>query len=89
MILKIFVQPKCPNCPPAKKLGEQLSNYHEQLRVEYFDTLTVDGMAEGAFYQVMGTPTILLTDDQGKILGEWRGKVPREEEILKKLKIQS
>jgi len=85
MILKIFTQPICPNCPPAKELEKQLSNkVIKQLRVESYNTTSVEGMAEAAFYQVMGTPTILLVDDKGGIVAEWRGKVPKKEEVLSK-----
>lgn len=84
--LKIFTQPSCPKCPPAKILGkeiEQLKN--EEVQVEYFNTGEVEGMAEGAFYQVMSTPTLLLFDDQGKVIGEWRGEVPGKKEIVTKI----
>ena len=85
MILKIFTQPDCPKCPPAKALARQLITSNLQLTTELFDVATVDGMAEGAFYQVMSTPTVLLTDNEGKVVGEWRGKSPSKEEILSKL----
>jgi len=85
VILKIFTQPDCPKCPPAKALARQLITSNLQLTTELFDVATVDGMAEGAFYQVMSTPTVLLTDNEGKVVGEWRGKSPSKEEILSKL----
>jgi len=47
-----------------------------KLKVEEYDTTTVEGMAEGSFYTVMATPTILLCDDAGKVLKDWRGEAP-------------
>jgi hypothetical protein len=99
MRLKIFIQPNCPKCPAAKKLGKKIERLSTlgvteglsgsglgKLKVEFYDTSTVDGLAEGAFYQVMSAPTVLLTDDGGKVVGEWRGIVPKEKEIFSKLK---
>jgi thioredoxin-related protein len=86
VIIKIFGQPDCPGCPPAKKLAKEIEKLKiSKTKVEYWNTRTVKGMAEGAFYQVMSTPTILLTDDQGKILKEWRGKTPTLKLIKKEL----
>ncbi len=87
MILKIFVRPNCPNCPPAKKLGEEIEKSgNPKIKVEWYNSETVDGMAEAAFYQVMATPTLLLLNDEEKIIGEWRGKAPVESAILAKIK---
>jgi len=83
VILKIFTQPNCPKCPPAKALARQLTVHNPQPTTEFFDVSTVDGMAEGAFYSVMGTPSLILVDDKGKVVGEWRGKVPSRKEIEK------
>jgi thioredoxin-related protein len=87
MVLKVFTQPACPNCPAAKKLVKELKIKNLKLKIEVYDTSSVDGMAEGAFYRVMSTPTLLLCDDEGKMLEEWRGKTPKEKEILSKLKV--
>jgi len=86
VILKIFTQPDCPRCPPAKALVRQLTTHNSQLTTEVFDVSTVDGMAEGAFYSVMGTPSLILVNDKGKIVGEWRGETPSKKEILAKLR---
>ncbi|MBN1263664.1 MAG: thioredoxin family protein [Candidatus Pacebacteria bacterium] len=86
MILKIFTRNNCPKCPPAKKLGRDLENKSQvRIQIEWFDVDKIEGMAEGAFYQVMATPTMILVDDKGKIAAEWRGKVPKESAILDKL----
>lgn len=89
MILKLFTQPSCGKCPAAKNLIKNLKlNLPtgqagiKNLRVEEYDTSTVEGLAEASFYTVMATPTILLCDDNGKIIKDFRGKAPALKEIL-------
>ena len=86
MILKIFTQPNCPKCPPAKKLGRELTTNHQQLTTEFFNISTVDGLAEGAFYSVMSTPSLILVDEKGKVVSEWRGEAPSLKTILSKIR---
>jgi len=99
MILKIFTQPNCSKCPAAKKLACQLTvraagiasgdarhssrRRRARFTVEEYDVSTVDGMAEGAFYSMMATPSLILVNDKGKVVAEWRGKVPSRKEIEK------
>lgn len=78
--LKIFTQPVCPACPPAKELGKKLEN---KIQVKYFDTLTPDGLAEAQFYNVMSTPTLVLVEDK-KEIKQWIG-TPEQEEVEKLL----
>jgi len=56
------------------------------LKIELFDISTVDGLAEAAFYSVMATPSLILVDEKGKVVAEWRGEVPSESKLLSKLK---
>lgn len=86
MILKIFTQQNCPICPPAKKLANDLRLTNSDLRIEEFDVATADGLAEAAFYQVMATPSLILVDQKGKEIWDWRGRIPSVKEILEKLK---
>lgn len=85
MILKIFTQPNCPQCPAAKKLGEEIER-ERKLKVEWFDVTTVDGLAEASFYSVMSTPSLVLFEDSGKEIWGWRGEMPSVKEVLQKLK---
>lgn len=86
MILKVFTQPNCPKCPPAKKLVHDLRLANNDLRVEQFDVSTVDGLAEASFYSVMATPSLVLCNESGKEIAGWRGKTPVLGELLNKLK---
>ena len=90
MIIKLFTQPNCPKCPAAKALLRQCKvqsfdsaqDRGAKCKVEEYDTTSVDGMAEASFYTVMATPTILICDDKGKIIKDFRGRAPALKEIL-------
>jgi glutaredoxin len=77
--IKIFTKNECPKCPAAKEIGGILQQ--EGLPVTYYDLETPDGLAEAAFYSVLSTPTIIIEDEQEKILAGWRGTVPTLQEI--------
>jgi glutaredoxin len=77
--IKIFTKAECPKCPAAKEIGGILQQ--EGLQVNYYDLETSDGLAEGAFYSVLSTPTIIIEDEHEKILAGWRGSVPTIQEI--------
>ncbi len=82
--LKVFTKKDCPNCPDAKKLVSALKGDGCDI-VEEYDVDTSDGLAEGAFYEVMSTPTMLLVDsDDAEIMG-WRGSVPSLEEVKREM----
>lgn len=70
--VKFFFKKDCPKCPAAKAVVSQLP---EDL-VEYHNLDEVDGLTEGAYYMVVGTPTTIVVDDQGREVKSWRGEVP-------------
>jgi glutaredoxin len=77
--IKIFTKAECPKCPAAKEIGTILQQ--EGLQVNYYDLETPDGLAEGAFYSVLSTPTIIIEDQDQRILAGWRGSIPTLQEI--------
>jgi glutaredoxin len=79
-IVKIFYKDDCPMCPMAKRLKDGLEN--SNVGVEYYNVETVDGLAEATFYRVMSLPSIFVEDEMENGLGEWRGTVPKLEEVL-------
>ena len=84
MKIKLFTKVDCPNCPPAKKLAEEIEA-EKQLMVEYHNVDEADGLAESQFYTVLGTPTIVLCDDEDNEVASWRGEVPKKKEIYDKM----
>jgi len=79
MTVKIFWQDKCPNCPAAKKVGKELEE--KGISVEYCDIQSIDGMSEALFYNILASPSIVVSDGNGEI-ASWRGNVPTAKEIL-------
>ncbi len=77
MKVKYFYRKDCPKCPAAK---EVLAQFDKDIQ-EHHDLDTVDGLAEGAYYQVTSTPSILITDEEGNEICSWRGEVPSSEEL--------
>jgi hypothetical protein len=72
--VKIFIKTGCARCPQAKQAGEALRA--EGFCVTVFDVETTDGLAEGAFYSVQATPTLIIEDKDETIIGDFRGEVP-------------
>ena len=77
--IKIFTKAECPTCPAAKEIGGILQQ--EGLQVNYYDLETPDGLAEAAFYSVLSTPTIIIEDQDERILAGWQGSIPTLQEI--------
>jgi glutaredoxin len=72
--VKIFIKAGCARCPQAKQAGAALRE--EGFSVTEFDVETTDGLAEGAFYSVQTTPTVIVEDKNEAIIGDFRGEVP-------------
>lgn len=75
MNVKLFVKDNCPRCPAAKRVCEGL----EPLEVYNIDE--IDGLAEAAFYSVLATPSVVVTDASGSEVASWRGEVPDRTKI--------
>jgi thioredoxin-related protein len=80
-LVKFFSKENCPNCLPMKEIVKDLQQ--KGIIVQNFDVDSIDGRAEAMFYDVMGTPSMVLVDKSGKELTSWRSRVPKAEEILK------
>jgi thioredoxin-related protein len=80
-LVKFFGKENCPNCVPMKEIVKDLQK--NGIIVQQFDVDSVDGRAEAMFYDVMGTPSLVLVDQKGNELTSWRSKVPDAQEVLK------
>lgn len=72
--VKIFIKAGCSRCPQAKQAGSVLKD--EGFSVTEFDVGTADGLAEGAYYSVQATPTVIIEDQNETIIGDFRGEMP-------------
>ena len=79
-IVKIFYKDDCPMCPMAKELKNVLRE--KNVGVLDYNVGTVEGLAEATFYRVMALPTIVVEDEAENGLMEWRGSVPKLDEVL-------
>ena len=78
-IIKLFVKEGCGLCPSAKEVGLRLTQ--EGLRVQCYDLDTADGLAEASYYGILSTPTMIIEDDNEKMLADFRGMVPTVQQI--------
>ena len=80
-LVKIFWKSNCPKCPSAKNVGSELKE--EGIDVINYNLDTLDGLAEGAYYGVMATPTLIVEDEEENYIGDFRGIVPTAREVQK------
>jgi len=73
--VKLFWRENCPKCPAAKAAIADMPD------VEYHNVDEVNGLAEAAFYGVLSTPSIVLTENDGTQIKSWLGEVPVTSEI--------
>jgi len=79
-IIKIFYKDDCPMCPNAKSLQKGLQKHN--VNTLSYNVGTAEGLAEATYYRVMALPTIVIEDEEENLLKEWRGSVPKMEEVL-------
>ena len=77
MTLKFFWKEDCPKCPSAKARVSDIEN------VQFYNLDEPDGLAEAAFYSVMSTPSVVISNDSGAEVVAFRGDVP-ENKVLQK-----
>ncbi|HEY3374106.1 MAG TPA: thioredoxin family protein [Candidatus Aquicultor sp.] len=78
--VKVFWKTDCPKCPAAKAIVQGSGN------AELFNLDEVDGLAEAAFYGVLSTPSIVITDGTGQEVAAWRGEIPSRQDIAQWLR---
>ena len=83
MQVLVFGRPTCQVCKQAiEKVGYFLNkwDYAKQVPINYFDMDTVDGLAEGAFYEVSDIPTVVLQYKKQE-LDRWVKRPPLSKEL--------
>ncbi len=87
MKIKVFGKKGCAKCQTTKnKLTHFIEkwNYSNIVSLDFLDMDTVEGMAEGAYYDVLKIPTTVIENDDGLTIGRWEGEVPNSEEVKKR-----
>lgn len=83
MEIDIFGKADCVKCEAAKEMIKSLLSEGEltkKIKVRYYDMESMDGMAEGAFNDVLDIPTIIFKDKDKKI-ARWDGHAPTINEM--------
>lgn len=84
MEVKVFGKPGCEYCKTTMKKFETFFgrwNIGDAcVKLSFFDMETVDGLAEGAFYEVTKIPSTVIERDSS-VLRRWDGVVPLSEEF--------
>ena len=82
--IKVFTSITCPNCPPAKAMGEKLKESGQN--VQMLSINEAEGLAEAQLFGVMAVPTIIITDENDQEIASWRNGLPSMEEIEESVK---
>ena len=84
MRFEVFGKPDCVKCKSTKdKLTHLLTKGQaaDAIGLAFVDMNSIQGRAEGAFYDVRHVPTTLLWSDDEEPLARWEGCVPPSAEI--------
>ena len=86
--IKVFGKKDCAKCETTKNKFDHFINkngYSNKAILEFHDMDTIDGIAEGAFHDVLKIPTTVI-EEQDAVLARWDGEVPRSEEFKRYFK---
>jgi len=87
MRITVFGKNGCAKCQTTKnKIKHFITKWEMDGKVDvtYHDMDTVDGMAEGAYNDVLHVPTTILEKDD-RVIARWDGEVPHSEKIKEHL----
>jgi hypothetical protein len=83
MKVMIFGKKECAKCETTKNKFNHFiekNNLKGNAELEFHDMDTTDGLAEGAYHDVLKIPTTVI-EKQQKILARWDGEVPKSEDF--------
>jgi glutaredoxin len=84
MKFEVYGKPGCAKCMSTKAKLQHLlhkADAEASIPMAFVDVDTIEGMAEGAFYDVTEIPTVILRSDAGEALARWDGQVPPSVEV--------
>lgn len=79
MVLKIFTKGESLETRSALELGENLEKMGN--KVEYFDADQAETIQLLEIYDIYSFPTFLVTQEDGKLVAEWKGATPLEADV--------
>lgn len=81
--ISVFGKEGCAKCDSTKrKLNHLLGRWEldKEVNVVFHDMETLDGRAEGAFYDVMNVPVTMI-ENEGQEVARWDGEVPNSQAV--------
>ena len=78
--LKLFVQQKCPKCPAAKAVAEELRKRRKDVEVKTLDISDEENRLTALMLQISSTPAFAIGEETLFI-----GEVPTADELNRKL----
>jgi len=88
MIIEIYGKQDCALCESAKRKVEHLLNKWQMkgaVQVVFHDVETIEGAAQGDFFDVFEVPTVLLKQNADSVVARWDGKAPPSDELQQRL----
>ena len=88
MIIEVYGKPDCGLCKSAnRKIAHLLQKWSLDgaVQVVFRDMETVEGAAEGDYFDVHQIPTVLLMQDGEHVLARWDGQAPPSDELRRRL----
>ena len=88
MIIEIYGMQDCELCESAKKKVAHFLNkwqLNDSVKILFQDVGTVDGAAEGDFFDVFQVPAVLLKRNRDEVVARGDGQAPPSEELRRRL----
>jgi len=85
--ISIFGKPDCDLCKSTQRKVEFFLskwNLRDQVKLRFHDLTTVEGLAEGAYYNATDIPTTLVLAG-GQAVARWEVTIPPSEELRQAL----
>lgn len=82
--IAVFGKTACAKCKTTKnKLNHFLSAWHldHKVNMVFHDLETVDGRAEGAFYDVYNAIPVTIVNKDGREVARWDGEIPNSQAV--------
>lgn len=82
--VSVFGKQNCAKCSTTKrKLSHFLSKWQfdHAVNMIFYDLDTVDGRAEGMFYDVYDAVPVTIIETRGRSVARWEGRVPNSQEV--------
>jgi hypothetical protein len=81
---QVYGKAACAKCESTKDKVRHLvrkSELDDKVGIAFVDMDSIEGMAEGAFHDVLDIPTTIVWSEKGEALARWDGCIPPSAEI--------